>query len=53
MQTKQRLILVLAILIAGGALAVGGQNETRRISMSALEDKIRGGWAGQKTAWAV
>jgi hypothetical protein len=47
MQTKKRLVLVLAILIAGGALAVRGQNETRRIGMSALEDKIRGGWAGQ------
>ena len=47
MKTRQWLILILAVLLAGGVLVAAGKNETRRISMSALENKIRGGWAGQ------
>jgi hypothetical protein len=41
--------IVLIIALAGVCFAAAGlaQKKTRRISRQALEDKIRGGWAGQ------
>src|SRR6476620_1243227 len=42
------LILGLILSAAGQTgWAAGKDSETRRISRAALEDKIRGGWAGQ------
>jgi len=49
MGTKQVTALSAAVVVAfGGALACTGEKlPERRLSRAALEDKVRGGWAGQ------
>ena len=44
------LLVALAVAGCSGAAATsraGSPEEPRRISLRALEDKVRGGWAGQ------
>lgn len=49
MTVKQILLLPLAALVLAGGIALHAKenNQSRRLSLTALEDKIRGGWAGQ------
>jgi ADP-ribosylglycohydrolase len=49
MRLKRFLLFATAIMIAAGLLAwgVNPRSQTREISLDALRDKIRGGWAGQ------
>jgi hypothetical protein len=43
---KLRLLAAAAAMVIAPAMA-GAQSEPRRLSRAALEDKVRGGWAGQ------
>lgn len=47
MNKLSRLIPLLAFLAAASAAEAQPSSDTARISRAALEDKIRGGWAGQ------
>jgi hypothetical protein len=47
MKIRKALLVILSIVLVVGFIAASGNKDSRRISISALEDKIRGGWAGQ------
>jgi hypothetical protein len=47
MKLRNALRAILSISLVVGCIAASGNKDFRRISISALEDKIHGGWAGQ------
>ena len=47
MKIWQAFLVIMAIILAVGVVASQGQTNAKRMGMSVLEDKIRGGWAGQ------
>jgi len=47
MKIRQAVLGILAIILTVGVVASQSPTNTRRIGTSVLEDKIRGGWAGQ------
>jgi len=47
MTLRHAVVGLLAVILTLGVLAFRGPADSRRMAMSVLEDKIRGGWAGQ------